>query len=245
MVGSGLKSLMSKRTLQIATLGPDTDPVLVGIRTLPVHKLYLVHLESDKQIAQKLRSDLASVLKVDVETQSIPNNDILTHVLEGVAGILSKEKESFEDVIFNVTSGEKLLGCAALSAAFVNGLKAVAIMNGEPMMLPVLKFSYDRLVSQTKLDILKALQKKGGVVESLEELKELNRLWEAFAELSYSGSRGLTRTCRSRTSRGHERRPWQKHNSRDNPGTTPYFRQIEQNTISDGQSRSACLILSS
>jgi len=173
MVGSGLKSLMSKRTLQIATLGPDTDPVLVGIRTLPVHKLYLVHLESDKQIAQKLRSDLASVLKVDVETQSIPNNDILTHVLEGVAGILSKEKESFEDVIFNVTSGEKLLGCAALSAAFVNGLKAVAIMNGEPMMLPVLKFSYDRLVSQTKLDILKALQKKGGEVESLEELGKL------------------------------------------------------------------------
>jgi DNA-binding transcriptional ArsR family regulator len=164
---------MSKRTLQIATLGPDTDPVLVGIRTLPVHKLYLVHLESDKQIAQKLKSDLASVLKVEVETHPIPNNDILTHVLEGVAGILSKEKGNFEDVIFNVTSGEKLLGCAALSAAFVNGLKAVAIMNGEPMMLPVLKFSYDRLVSQTKLDILKALQKKGGEVESLEELKEL------------------------------------------------------------------------
>jgi DNA-binding transcriptional ArsR family regulator len=164
---------MSKRTLQIATLGPDTDPVLVGIRTLPVHKLYLVHLESDKQIAQKLKSDLASVLKVEVETHPIPNNDILTHVLEGVAGILSKEKENFEDVIFNVTSGEKLLGCAALSSAFVNGLKAVAIMNGEPMMLPVLKFSYDRLVSQTKLDILKALQKKGGEVESLEELKEL------------------------------------------------------------------------
>jgi hypothetical protein len=164
---------MPKHTLQIATLGSDTDPVLVGIRTLPVHKLYLVHLESDKQIAQKLRSDLASVLKVDVETYPIPNNDILTHVLEGVAGILSKEKEHYEDVIFNVTSGEKLLGCAALSAAFVNGLKAVAIMNGEPMMLPVLKFSYDRLVSQAKLDILKALQKKGGEVESLEELKEL------------------------------------------------------------------------
>ncbi len=172
MVGPGLKSL-SKRTLQIATLGPDTDPVLVGIRTLPVHKLYLVHLESDKQIAQKLRSDLSSVLKVEVENHPVPNNDILTHVLEGVAGILSKEKENFEDVIFNVTSGEKLLGCAALSSAFVNGLKAVAIMNGEPMMLPVLKFSYDRLVSQTKLDILKALQKKGGEVESLEELKEL------------------------------------------------------------------------
>lgn len=164
---------MPKRTLQIATLGPDSDAVLVGIRTLPVHKLYLIHLESDKQIAQKLKSDLASVLKVDVEDHPIPNNDILTRVLEGVAAILTKEKEKFEDIIFNVSSGEKLLGCAALSAAFVNGLKAVAIVNGEPMLLPVLKFSYDQLVSQTKLDILKALQKKGGEVESLEELREL------------------------------------------------------------------------
>ena len=173
MPATGLKSLMPKRTLQIATLGPDTDPVLVGIRTLPVHKLYLIHLESDKAIAQKLRSDLSSILKVDVENHPIPGNDILTNVLEGVAGILSKERGGFEDIVFNVTSGDKLLGCAALSAAFVNGLKAVAIVNGEPMLLPVLKFSYDRLVSQTKLDILKALQKKGGEVESLEELREL------------------------------------------------------------------------
>ena len=173
MPSTGLKSLMPKRTLQIATLGPDTDPVLVGIRTLPVHKLYLIHLESDMNIAQKLRSDLSSVLKVDVEVHPIPNRDILTHVLEGVAGILAREKDNFEDIVFNVSSGEKLLGCAALSAAFVNGLKAVAIVNGEPLLLPVLKFSYDRLVSQTKLDILKALQKKGGEVESLEELREL------------------------------------------------------------------------
>jgi hypothetical protein len=91
--GLGLKSLMPKRTLQIATLGSDTDPVLVGIMTLPVHKLYLVHLEADKQIAQKLRSDLSSVLKVEVEAHPIPNNGILTHVLERVAGILTEERE--------------------------------------------------------------------------------------------------------------------------------------------------------
>ncbi len=173
MVSPGSKSFRPKRTLQIATLGSDSDPVLVGIRTLPLHKLYLIHLESDREIAQKLRTDLSSVLKVEVETHSIPNNDILTHVLEGVAGILSREKEDFDDIIFNVSSGEKLLGCAALSAAFVNGLKAVAVVNGEPLLLPVLKFSYDRIISQTKLDILRALQKKGGEVGSLEELREL------------------------------------------------------------------------
>lgn len=173
MPSTGLTSLMPHKTLQIATLGPDTDPVLVGIRTLPVHKLYLIHLESDKPVAQKLIRDLASVLKVEVDGYPVPNTDVLTHVLEGVAGILQKEKENFDDVLFNVSSGEKLLSCAALSSAFVNGLKAFAVVNGEPMLLPVLKFSYDRIVSQTKLDILKALVKNGGEVESLEKLKEL------------------------------------------------------------------------
>lgn len=173
MPSTGTRSLMPNRTLQIATLGPDVDPVLVGIRTLPTHKLYLIHLESDKQIAEKLIRDLASVLKVEVDSFAVQNADVVTSVLEGVAGILQKEKEHFDDVLFNVSSGEKLLGCAALSAAFVNGLKAFAVVNGEPVLLPVLKFSYDRIVSQTKLDILKALQKAGGEVESLESLKEL------------------------------------------------------------------------
>src|SRR5438128_4743759 len=173
MVDSGSRRAMSHKTLQVATLGPDTDSILVGIRTLPVHKLYLIHLESDAGVAQKLTHDLASVLKVDVQSQSVPASDVLTHVLQEVAGILQREKGNFDDILFNVSSGDKLLGCAALSAAFVNGLKAVAIVNGEPLLLPVLKFSYDRLVSQTKLDILNALQKKGGEVESLEELREL------------------------------------------------------------------------
>ncbi len=173
MVDSGSTSLMSNKTLQIATLGPDVDPVLVGIRTLPVHKLYLIHLETDKPVAQKLIGDLSSVLKVEVENYSVSPDDVLTNVLEGVASILQKEKENFNDVLFNVSSGDKLLGCAALSAAFVNGLKAFAVVKGEPLLLPILKFSYDRIVSQTKIDILKALQKNGGRVESLEELKEL------------------------------------------------------------------------
>jgi len=173
MVDAGSTSLMPNKTLQIATLGPDVDPVLVGIRTLPVHKLYLIHLETDKPVAQKLIGDLSSVLKVEVENYSVSPDDVLTNVLEGVANILQKEKGNFNDVLFNISSGDKLLGCAALSAAFVNGLKAFAVVKGEPLLMPILKFSYDRIVSETKIDILKALQKNGGGVESLEELKEL------------------------------------------------------------------------
>ncbi len=188
MPTTGSISLMPHKTLQIATLGPDTDPVLVGIRTLPVHKLYLIHLESDKLIAEKLIRDLASVLKVEVDGYPVPNTDVLTRVLEGVAAILQKEKENYDDVLFNVSSGEKLLGCACLSAAFVNGLKAFAVVNGEPMLLPVLKFSYDRIVSQTKVDILKALVKNGGEVESLEKLKELTNYGKPLLSYHIQGA---------------------------------------------------------
>ncbi len=188
MPTTGSISLMPHKTLQIATLGPDTDPVLVGIRTLPVHKLYLIHLESDKLIAEKLIRDLASVLKVEVDGYPVPNTDVLTRVLEGVAGILQKEKENFDDVLFNVSSGDKLLGCACLSAAFVNGLKAFAVVNGEPMLLPVLKFSYDRIVSQTKVDILKALVRNGGEVESLEKLKELTNYGKPLLSYHIQGA---------------------------------------------------------
>jgi len=188
MVDAGSTSLMPNKTLQIATLGPDVDPVLVGIRTLPVHKLYLIHLETDKAVAQKLIWDLSSVLKVQVENYSISPDDVLTHVLEGVAGILQKEKNNFEDVLFNISSGEKLLGCAALSAAFVNGLKAFAVVKGEPLLLPILKFSYDRIVSQTKIDILKAIQKNGGEVESLEQLKELTNYGKPLLSYHIQGA---------------------------------------------------------
>ncbi len=188
MVEPGSRSLMTHKTLQVATLGPDVDPILVGIRTLPVHKLYLIHLEPDKPIAQKLIHDLSSVLKVDVESLPIPPTDVLTHVLEGVAKILQKERENFGDVLFNVSSGEKLLGCAALSAAFVNGLKAFAVVNGEPLLMPVLKFSYDRIVSQTKLDILKALNQHGGRVESLEELRELTKFGKPLLSYHIQGA---------------------------------------------------------
>ncbi len=47
--------------------------------------------------------------------------------------------------------------CAATSAAFVNGIKAFAVENGEPMLLPVLKFSYYTQLTEKKMHILRLL----------------------------------------------------------------------------------------
>jgi hypothetical protein len=57
----------------------------------------------------------------------------------------------------NVSSGDKLIGCAALSAAFISGIKAFGMDSTKPvpLLMPVLKLSYNEIVSGAKIKILK------------------------------------------------------------------------------------------
>jgi hypothetical protein len=64
----------------------------------------------------------------------------------------------------DVSSVYKLIGCAALSAAFINGIKA-------PLLIPVLKLSYNEIISYAKIKILKAIDIVGGAIDSLEKLE--------------------------------------------------------------------------
>lgn len=60
-------------------------------------------------------------------------------------------------MVINISSGDPSMQCAATSAAFVNGIKAFAVENGEPMLLPVLKFSYYTQLTEKKMHILRLL----------------------------------------------------------------------------------------
>ena len=76
----------------------------------------------------------------------------------------------------NASSGDKLIICAALSSAFINGIKAFTMDHGNTMLLmwPVLNFSYSEIISDTKLNILKSIDRIGGMVSSLEELEQIS-----------------------------------------------------------------------
>ena len=65
--------------------------------------------------------------------------------------------------------------CAATSAAFVNGLKAMSVMGNDAMMLPVLKFSYYSLLTDKKMDIMNLLNEPG-CCSSLEELSKKTKM---------------------------------------------------------------------
>lgn len=174
------------RVLQIATVGDEEGEVFVGVREYPVSKIVLIHEPEDRMKAAEILRKLA-VLKVEGERREI--RDPAREMYEVVAAIVEEEGHRYDDVLINVSSGRKLLTCSAISAAFVNGLKAFHVEGEEAMMLPVLKFSYSEIVSDSKINLLAALDGLGGEVGSLNELSEASGVEKSLLSYHIRGGR--------------------------------------------------------
>ncbi|MBW3582664.1 MAG: hypothetical protein KY455_06150 [Euryarchaeota archaeon] len=176
------------RLLHIATVGAEAEPILIQVRDYPVSKMVLLTNEENEKVAEGLRRSIAP-LSIDVEVHILDDDDILMATLRTVGKIVAEEGMKYDDIIINVSSGEKMLTCSALSAAFVNGVRAIGIKGGMPFSLPVLKFSYTELVSEPKVKILEALDQVGGAVESLNQLAELAGVEKSLLSYHVRGSR--------------------------------------------------------
>lgn len=173
--------------LQIATVGSDTEPIIVGIREFPISRLVLLYPASEEPTVVRLVSQL-SPLRLEVERHPV-GEDLLLDVLSAVREIVAASADEFDEILLNVSSGSKLLSCAALSAAFVNGIRAFAVVDDAPLPLPVLKFSYAQLVSETKVRILEALQREGGSATSLSTLSQRAKIEKSLLSYHLRGGR--------------------------------------------------------
>ncbi len=165
------------RTLQIATFGPDgQDGIALGIRSFSVHKLALICFSSDKNRADDFARKIKSVLGVPTTITIVTKENVVRDTMESVNEILNLHANEFEQVLLNVSSGDKLIGCAALSAAFINGIQAFGMDDTHtvPLLMPVLKLSYNEIISEAKIKILKSINTAGGVIESLDQLEQIS-----------------------------------------------------------------------
>jgi len=186
---------MPLKTLQIAILGGNEDAVLVGLRNFPAHKLTLLSPTDFVNEADKLASRLKDTLKLEVDVVQLKDTTI-PNMIETVGQLIRKESENFEDLLINVGSASKHLTCAGVTSAFVHGIKAFDVMGDQPALLPVMKFSYADAVTESKMDILRAIEKVGGEVESLEKLSALSNYGKPLLSYHIRGSedgRGLER----------------------------------------------------
>ena len=179
---------MALKTLQIAVLGGSEDAVLVGLRNFPAHKLTLLSPIESLNQAEQLSRNLTETLKLIVEIKQLRDTAITT-MLEAVGEIVRTESDNFQDFLINVGSAGRPQTCAGVTAAFVHGIKAFDVMSEQPIVLPVMKFSYAQAVTEPKMEILRAIERSGGDVESLEKLSVLSNYGKPLLSYHIRGSK--------------------------------------------------------
>ena len=179
-------------TIQIATFGSEgQDAIASGIRNFPVHKLALICYESDQDKVDEFSRKIRNILGLPVSIHLVSRKNAIRDTLERVSEILTRDGKDFRQVLMNVSCGDKLIGCAALSASFINGIKAFGMDEaGSPLLMPILKLSYTDIISESKIKILKAIDGAAdGFVESLEQLEALSGFGKPLLSYHIQGAR--------------------------------------------------------
>ena len=178
---------MLLRTLQVAVLNGDDGAVLVGLRNFPAHKVVLLAPRESMNQAEMLAEKLTNTLRLTVEVIELNDSSIST-MLKLVGQLVRKESGTFQDFIINVGSAGKHLTCASVTAAFVHGIRAFDVIGDQPIILPIMKFSYAQVITEPKMEILRAIEKSGGDVESLEKLRVLSNFGKPLLSYHIRGS---------------------------------------------------------
>jgi DNA-binding transcriptional ArsR family regulator len=159
------------KNIIIAPVSEQMDALFVGLKEFPTEKIILITPKQFLQEAHRTQKELEK-FKVPTEIKEITGN-IWEETFKTVTQIKMLEKD--QKIMVNVATGDRNGRCAATCAAFVNGLKAFSVDEDKVMLLPVLKFSYYKLISDKKMMLLKILYNKD-CCSSLEELSKKSKM---------------------------------------------------------------------
>ncbi|MBI2558759.1 hypothetical protein HYW20_05530 [Candidatus Woesearchaeota archaeon] len=159
------------KNIIIAPVGDNINALFVGLKEFPTEKIYLLAPADYMKTAESAIKDLE---KFGIPTKIIEMKGEVWEDMFRKIGEISKI-EGGNNIIINTATGDRTTTCAATSAAFVNGIKAFSVEKGMAMLLPVLKFSYYRMLTDKKMDILKNLSKPNCCM-SLDELGKKTKM---------------------------------------------------------------------
>jgi len=161
----------------VAPVGDNIDALYSGMKEFATERVYLLSPKSNLRKAKRIQKKLQSF---SIETQILDLEGSMMESMFAHFGMICNNHDH-EDIIVNVGTGDKVTACTALSAAFANGLKAFGMVEGKPMLLPIMKLSYYHQLTESKTAILKGLKKDN--YSSLNELHK--RTGMSISLLSY------------------------------------------------------------
>lgn len=161
------------KNVMVAPVGDDLDALFLGIKEFPTKKVVLIAQKDKKKEAEDAREDLKR-FKIPAEIRYIEGN--IWEEMFRIVGEIKHVEDEDSNIIMNVATGDKMSSCVAVSAAFVNGLRAMGVQGDEAMLLPVLKFSYYKALTDKKMNILKIIYNEQDCCASLDELSSRTRM---------------------------------------------------------------------
>lgn len=174
-----------KKKVIVAPVGKDMDSIFIAIKEFPTDHVVLISTQDMLTHAQQTQRELER-FKIPAYIKKI-NGPMWESLFEAISQIKADEQDKF-DILVNVSSGDRGMGCAATSAAFVNGAMAFGADEKGAMLLPVLKFSYYKLLTNKKMQILRLLYDQN-CCSSLEELSKKTKMSLPLVSYHINGTR--------------------------------------------------------
>ncbi|MBI4150271.1 hypothetical protein HY488_02605 [Candidatus Woesearchaeota archaeon] len=164
--------------VMIVPVGDNTNTLFIGIRDFPTERVILLAPQARLREAERIEKDLD---RFGIQYRTVEIRGSVWEEMFRTIGEIARQ-EVGKEIIVNTATGDRATACAATSAAFVNGLKAISIEGNETMLLPVLKFSYYKLLTDKKMALLKLLYRQAKGM-SMHELRKTAKMSAAL--LSY------------------------------------------------------------
>ena len=140
----------------IAPVGDNLKALFIGIKEFSTERVILLSPKENLREAHSLARKLEE-FTIHVEIQELGPN-LMGGMFAAFGEVCSRFSE--EQLLVNVATGDRLSTCAALSAAYANGLRAFGVMGEHTMLLPIMKLSYYDHLSESKFRILQALREE-------------------------------------------------------------------------------------
>jgi hypothetical protein len=174
---------MVTRIFQIATFGTFcANSILTGLKIYHSQELVLICYDYDNANVKRFTKVISSIDKnIGIIICLISRQNIIESVFGHFSRIVGSRSEisRFQRILLNVSSGDKFLTYAVLSAAYINGIETFMInsnLSDSLVVLPIPRSYYDKIITKTNLRILNSVAKAGGVVYGLDHLQRLSGL---------------------------------------------------------------------
>ena len=162
-VGTGLE-----KYILVATVGEDNEGIYHAVKEFPVKKYYIICNDKNHASALDIKMELVR-FNIDVQVVAV-NEPLLPEMIKAFSKV--KQAENPSSILANLSCGTKVATCAALTASFINGLKAFYIVDGKVMFFPIMKLSYYNLLSERKRKILAFLREVPDCCRSMDDLSK-------------------------------------------------------------------------